>query len=100
MAIKAPQGHKGYATIVEPDRPILQFDTIQCGHCDTVVQLKPGSGITVYLIFAGFDGSRPIWTEEMGAFCRVCMRPVCLACHDIGSCTPFEKQLERMERGR
>jgi hypothetical protein len=25
------------------------------------------------------------------------MRPVCLACHDLGTCTPWERQLEAME---
>jgi hypothetical protein len=96
MAIIAPHGHHGYATIVDPDHSTIKYDTVQCGHCDAVIYLKPGSGITVYMIVHR-DGR---WTEEMGAFCRVCMRPVCLQCHDIGACLPFEKQLERMEGKR
>lgn len=100
MAIIAPHGHHGYTTIVDPDRPTLQYDTVQCGHCDAVITLKPGCGITVYLIFVGFDGTRQIWQEEAGAFCRVCMRPVCLPCHEIGTCDPVERKLLRMEGKR
>lgn len=86
--------HQGYATIVQPDAPAFERDTCNCGHCQKVIFLKPGSGVTVYLI-PHRDGR---WTEESGAFCRVCMRPVCLPCHDIGRCTPFEVQLEYAEK--
>ena len=88
--------HQGYVTIVDPDRPLFERDTTSCGHCQRVIFLKPGSGVTVYLI-PHRDGR---WTEESGAFCRVCMRPVCLVCHDKGTCTPIEKQLEQMEARR
>jgi hypothetical protein len=27
------------------------------------------------------------------------MKPVCLRCDTLGTCTPFERALERMERG-
>lgn len=93
MAIPAPHGHHGYTTIVDPDRKTFKCDTIQCGHCDAIVYLKPGSGITVYLVPVGPNQ----WAEEDGAFCRVCMKPVCLDCHDLGNCVPLEKQLLRME---
>lgn len=86
--------HQGYATIFAPDAPQFERDTCNCGHCQKVIFLKPGSGVTVYLI-PHRDGR---WTEESGAFCRVCMRPVCLPCHDKGTCTPFEKQIEQMEK--
>ncbi|SRR5258706_14364620 len=101
MAIIAPRGHYGYSTIVEPGHQTIQRDTVQCGHCDTIIDLKPGSGHTVYLIFVAFDAlNRPVYKEEMGAFCGVCMRPVCLPCHGIGTCIPLEKMLETMERPR
>ena len=83
----------GYAQIVDPDRPLFERDTITCGHCQRIVFIKPGSGATVYLLLHR-DGSV---TEEAGAFCRVCMRPVCLSCHDQGTCTPFERQIAQME---
>lgn len=86
--------HRGYATIVDPDIPLVECDTVTCGHCQRIIFLKPGAGITTYLI----RHRNHQVTEEAGAFCRVCMRAVCLRCHDDGRCTPFEKRLEAMER--
>lgn len=84
----------GYATIVEPDRPLQEWDTCTCGHCQRIIFTKPGSASTVYLIARPTPGQ---FREESGAFCRVCMRPVCLSCHNDGRCTPWEKRLERSE---
>lgn len=83
---------KGYATIVDPSAKV-EFDTCNCGHCQRVLFTKPGSAQTVYLFLRPGGEVK----EEMGAFCRVCMRPVCLQCHDVGRCTPWERALERAE---
>jgi hypothetical protein len=85
---------QGYATIIDPDAPVQELDSCQCGHCQKVIFVKPRSASTVYLIPTGVPGR---FTEEPGAFCRVCMRPVCLRCHDQGRCTPFERALEKSE---
>lgn len=85
---------QGYATIVDPDAPLAEFDTRQCGHCQKVIFIKAGSGGATYLIPTPTPGR---FLEEAGAFCRVCMRPVCLPCHAVGSCTPFEQLLEASE---
>lgn len=84
----------GYATIIEPDQPVVERDTVGCGHCGCVIFTKPGSAATVYLLTTATPG---VVREEAGAFCRVCMRPVCLRCHARGRCTPFERQLEASE---
>lgn len=89
--------HRGYATVVDPDAPVCERDTCSCGHCQRVIFLKPGFGITTYLVY---DRRTGLWTEESGAFCRVCMRPVCLSCHAVGTCTPFEQRLELAEARR
>ena len=89
----------GYATIADPDRPLFERDTVACGHCQKVVFVKPGTGATVYLILHVDDAQGAHrWVEEAGAFCRICMRPVCLRCHGEGGCRPFERLLEQMER--
>lgn len=85
---------QGYGLIVEPGAPVQEFDSCQCGHCQKVIFVKPRSASTVYLITTGVPGR---FKEEPGAFCRVCMRPVCLPCHAQGTCTPFERALERSE---
>lgn len=73
--------------------PLAEADTCQCGHCSGHVFVKPGTASTVYLIHHR-DGRT---TEEPGAFCRVCMSHICLKCHDVGRCVPFEKQIEQWE---
>jgi len=86
---------QGYATIVDPDAPLIEFETCQCGHCQAHIRVKPGTASTVYLI----PRRVPFGTyqEEPGAFCRVCMRPICLPCCDRGTCTPWERALEVSE---
>ena len=85
----------GYLTIVDPGHPTVEQDTCGCGHCSRILLTKAGSASTVYLLPTATPGQ---YTEEPGAFCRVCMRPVCLPCHDKGTCTPWERQLEISER--
>ena len=94
---------QGYGLWVDPDAgvPLQERDSIACGHCNRGVFVKPGSATTVYLIqHIDLTTKRMWWTEEPGAFCRCCMRPVCLPCDDIGTCTPLEAFLEQMEGKR
>ena len=87
----------GYAVIVDPAQSMWERDSISCGHCQRVVFVKPGSASTVYLV----QQTVSAWTEEPGAFCRVCMRPICLPCHEVGRCRPWELMIEASEdRGR
>lgn len=85
---------QGYATFTGDT--IVERDTITCGHCQMLVFVKPRTASTIYLIpqFQAPD------KEEPGAMCRVCMRAVCLKCHDDGRCTPFERRIEEMEHKR
>lgn len=83
---------QGYLTVSDPER-VVERDTISCAHCGKIVVVKPRTATTVYLI-PRMNGT---WIEEPGAGCSVCMRPVCLPCHDIGVCRPIEKWLEIME---
>lgn len=86
----------GYGVYVGLAGEQAEVDTITCGHCQFVIFLKPGSAGTVYLIYNSTDPRIPP-LEEAGAFCRVCMRPVCLVCDRHGKCTPFERMLEQSE---
>ena len=87
--------HRGYATVVS-DARLWERDTVSCGHCAAVIFVKPGTASTTYLL-PHRDGR---WTEEPGAFCRVCMRPVCLRCHAHGACLPLERWLSQQEARR
>ncbi len=84
----------GYASIVEPDVPMVERDTITCGHCQRLIFVKPGTVSTVYLIF---NKAAWAWEEVGGFFCKVCMRPVCPSCGDQGRCLVWEKRLEASE---
>jgi hypothetical protein len=84
---------QGYATIVSPDHPVIERDSVTCGHCNVVVLVKPGTGATTYL----FPQTQGPDTEAPGAMCRVCMRAVCLRCHADGRCMPLEQRIEQME---
>lgn len=88
------RGATGYAQMFDPDTRVVEHDTATCGHCQRVIFTKPGSAATVYLIL---DRRTLQYRDEAGAFCRVCMRPVCLACHAHGGCRPWEAMIEKAE---
>ena len=71
---------QGYATIVDPEKPIQECDTITCTHCSAIVFIKPKE-----------DAS------DIGGFCLRCMKHICGPCADLGRCTPFEKKIEQIE---
>jgi hypothetical protein len=66
---------RGYAVTVDQSGTVEE-DTITCAHCNSVVFLKP---------------------REISGSCRMCYGFLCPTCVDAGTCTPFEKKLERME---
>jgi hypothetical protein len=56
-------------------------DTITCNHCGTVVLVNAGE--------------RP---EDIGGFCKRCMKCICGPCVDEDRCRPIERWLEEQER--
>jgi hypothetical protein len=68
----------GYAVVSGPFG-IVECSTATCAHCNSVVHY--------------WNNMPP---DEMGGFCRMCMKPTCKKCAD-GECAPFEKKLEAME---
>lgn len=70
----------GYACISEPTGSQVEMDTFTCGHCNTVVHVKPKAS-----------------PDDLGGMCRLCMKMVCPKCVDQGICDPFEAKLQRVE---
>lgn len=70
----------GYLTINEPDKPLIEHDTFTCGHCNKIVIVPHKAK-----------------ASDCGGFCLCCMTTICSNCEKQGSCTPFEKKLEKME---
>ncbi len=97
---------QGQITIAGDIKQIQEYDTISCGHCNQIVRVKPGTGSTVYIVDRLHiepltRKAHIVLEEEMGAFCRCCMKAVCLQCHDVGECIPLMKRIEELEaRGR
>ena len=69
----------GYSMITEPEKTIIEEDTLQCVHCGCHWQVKPGSG-------------------NVRGFCGKCNGPICGA--KCLECVPIERGLENMEAGR
>lgn len=70
---------QGYACITDPVDGIKECDTHTCAHCQKLVFTPPNKKI-----------------EEVGDFCRGCMKVICLNCVGKG-CTPFLKKIELEE---
>ncbi len=70
---------QGYACIIDPDNGMRETDTHTCSHCQRLVHTPVNKKI-----------------EEVGDFCRGCMKVICLNCAGKG-CTPFMKKLEAEE---
>lgn len=66
--------------VAETSGGVAEFDTFSCCHCGRIIHVQARQ--------------RP---EDIGGFCRQCMKPVCPTCVDIGRCDPLEKKLERAE---
>jgi hypothetical protein len=67
----------GYAVTTEQGKTVEE-DTLQCGHCQRVIFIKPGTPVDA-------------------GFCRRCMRHLCGPCTSTGRCEPFEKKIEAQE---
>lgn len=70
----------GSLIITDPDAPTVEMDTVTCCHCNTIVLVGPRQD-----------------PADAGGFCRLCMKHTCGPCADLGTCTPFEAKLEKME---
>lgn len=70
---------QGYAYITEPGQAIRETDCFTCNHCNSIIHSPVNKKI-----------------EEVGDFCRSCMKVICLRCAGKG-CRPFLKQVEAQE---
>lgn len=86
---------QGYVQVVEGSTN-MEFDSMTCGHCNQIVLVKPGTALTVYLIP---QREGPL-KEVPGAFCRQCMKGICVRCERDGRCIPLMRRIEAMEGDR
>jgi hypothetical protein len=100
--LKSNRRQEGYLVITDPDGPLVEADTVQCRHCQRIVEVKPGTMAQVYVVF-DVDGRAH---DVAGAFCGSCFGPICLGCEwqermgvtcERGS-QHWERRLEQWER--
>jgi len=75
-------GGYGHWTNGAMGSPDIERDTVTCIHCNTVVFIDP---------------LKPV--EDFTGWCMRCMKFICLECAAKGDCRPFEKWLDKVERG-
>jgi hypothetical protein len=75
-----PNGNpsKGYLIGFGPDCKNSEHDTVTCYHCQKIIILRVGQ-------------------IPEGGWCMSCSKMICNLCVDKGICTPWEKQMEKME---
>lgn len=69
----------GYATITDPEKPLVEISTFTCVHCCRITHVK--------------SKQRP---EDLGGLCKICMGLICSECVGKG-CDPLEEKLRREE---
>lgn len=74
-----PRNHKRSYAIASSPESTREWDTLTCCHCQRIIFIEVGKDIP-------------------GGFCDKCNKNTCEACHQIGTCRPFEKWLEEVER--
>ncbi len=73
----------GYGVAVDrfSGKVAAEHDFVQCGHCGRHDIVKPKQD-----------------PNELGGFCRMCMKHICPDCVRYDRCFPFERSLEVRER--
>ena len=88
---------EGVAVVTMPYGDNHEVKTVTCGHCQLIC-----------LVEAGTDGTGSEFAEPVTGLiqrkrpgthvCHICWRLVCDKCHHIGTCTPWEEKLKKMEQ--
>lgn len=74
-----PLNHKrSYGIAISPEG-VKEWDTLTCCHCQRIIHIVPKEPIP-------------------GGFCVKCNKNTCEACHQVGTCRPFEKWLDEVEK--
>lgn len=77
---------QGYVCVSYSDGPVVECDTMQCGHCKGVMHFWVDPTPLTY--------SR----IKHGGGCYTCGRQICEACVKRDRCDPWEEKIERIDR--
>lgn len=84
---------RGYATIVDPDLGVQEFDTITCAHCGSVTMSQTTINSTPQVMVYRADGTH--YMKDAG-FCRACFAHICPRCNGK-ECSNRFKRLDQEE---
>ena len=70
----------GYIRVLDPELGDRESDCFTCSHCQKIVEVPPMAS-----------------AKSLG-WCRRCDKPICETCTDVGTCVPFEKRVDEIER--
>ena len=92
--------HRGGQGLDEKSGTLLELDTVNCAHCQTLVAILKRPKETVYLSnldIAKASGHAPHLSHEYKGkhTCRKCKKTICRVCAQRNVCDPIVKQLER-----
>lgn len=84
----------GYATIVDPDHGIQEFDAITCAHCGGVSMTQTTVNSTPQVLVYRADGTH--YMKDAG-FCRACFSHICPLCNGK-ECSNRFKRIDEEEK--
>lgn len=85
---------QGYATIIDPDRGLIEFDAVTCAHCGNVSMTRSTVNSTPQITVYKADGTN---YEKDAGFCRACFHYICPIC-DGKPCSNRFKRLDEEEK--
>lgn len=87
---------EGVGTVTLADGSSFDIKTVTCGHCQRLCAVEAGTDCTG----PGRSGPMPGLAARRRPgthVCHICWRIVCDQCHAVGSCKPWEEQMQRTE---
>lgn len=87
MGLSYSKATEGVLEIVTLSGELTEIKTATCGHCQRIVQVKPGG-----------DGTEAARKKDEGVtVCHGCWQIICGPCHKSGRCTTILKRIEEIE---
>jgi hypothetical protein len=78
----------GHLQFINPDGTQVTFETFTCSHCNSIVRMPHPNA----------SQAEQLRVKDIRR-CHQCDALTCPKCAKLARCTPFERQLEAIERG-
>jgi len=88
---------EGVVSLEGPFGEAIHIKTATCGHCQKIFFVSNGDGTASAELPEGAALIISAEHRPPPAVCHRCWSLVCPECHGTGECTPWEKQMEKIE---